>query len=84
MMTNDICPKCASTNICLERVLHHFLCAYVGPTSDFVSQQSEFICPKCNLHLSDIANDWEAIGLSISCRSCGYQSIASDEVIASH
>jgi hypothetical protein len=82
-MTHNICQKCPSEAIVIEPVIHHFLCAYVGPTTDFESHQESVICPKCNHALSKTSKDWEPIGFSITCRYCSNQSIASNGAMAS-
>ena len=41
-------------------MLHHYLCAYVGPWSEFRSDE-RLRCPKCNRRLSDDGHDWELL-----------------------
>lgn len=47
---------------CLTRgeMLHHYLCAYVGPSSEFWNGEL-LRCPKCRRPLSDDGHDWEAL-----------------------
>ncbi len=44
------------------RVLHHFLCAYVGPASDFFDGDL-WLCPKCGRPLVEEGSDWDVIRL---------------------
>lgn len=83
-MTHNICPKCHFEATFVEPVIHHFLCAYVGPTSDFAAYDDGACCPKCSHKISKTSDDWEPIGFSLTCRSCGHQSIASIEAVASY
>lgn len=43
-----------------EPVLHHLICAYVGPLSDFVTGD-HLVCPKCRRPLLKGAQDWEVL-----------------------
>lgn len=44
--------------IAAEDVLHHYLCAYVGPRSDFRMREG-LTCPKCGRALQD--GTWEVL-----------------------
>lgn len=41
-------------------MLHHYLCAYVGPPSEFKDGE-RLRCPKCGRFLSDKGDDWEEL-----------------------
>lgn len=40
-------------------VIHHYLCAYVGPKSDYLCVKEDMICPKCQRKLRPDNSDWE-------------------------
>lgn len=52
-------------------VRHHFICAYVGPSYDFKQGNEGDICPKCKRSLMPTGTDWEILGDSSLCQSCG-------------
>ena len=52
-------------------ILHHFLCAYVGPAYDFASSAKGRICPKCARCIDLDADSWEVVGHSLICQICG-------------
>jgi hypothetical protein len=43
-----------------EPVIHHLLCAYVGPRSDFQTLAG-LLCPKCQRVLHHDRQDWEVL-----------------------
>jgi len=65
-----ICGKCGSQSVEVHPVLHHFLCAYVGPEYDFAKTQNGFLCPKCRRVLADNNADWEILGDCSFCKFC--------------
>jgi len=66
------CPKCLSSNLETENLVHHFSCAYIGPESDFASGD-DFICPKCNKKLRHIGVDYDKPSMIYICNNCSYQ-----------
>lgn len=74
-----ICPGCGAPAAAHD-VLHHFLCAYVGPDYDFFETgKDHFSCPKCLRPLLREGDDWEKIGRSLSCSDCGSEIPLQDE-----
>lgn len=67
------CPGCDSDRIERFPVIHHMLCAYVGPLYDFGATGEAYTCPKCRLKLEDRADDSEIIGYSYRCQTCGLE-----------
>lgn len=65
------CPGCGSANVEAVANWHHFLCAYIGPAYDFPSEKGVHHCPKCSGALENDAEDWEVVGHSLRCLSCG-------------
>ncbi|NBJ13111.1 hypothetical protein GR304_19745 [Microvirga sp. SYSU G3D207] len=51
-------------------VIHHMICAYVGPDYDFDTTDEGCRCPKCRRVLRDENSDWEVVGSSAFCTSC--------------
>ena len=77
------CGKCGSQSVSLHPVLHHFLCAYVGPAYDFADTDAGVTCPKCHRILTAGGTDWEILGDSSLCASCGDES-CNDQPAAAH
>lgn len=65
------CPTCHADAGPPHRVLHHFLCAHVGPDYDYVSDGKVLVCPKCRRPLMTEREDYEVIGASYRCPACG-------------
>jgi uncharacterized OB-fold protein len=65
----EVCPKCKSPDIESDNVLHHFVCAYVGPENDFVKDE-RMICPKCNRRLKHIGVDYDRPSVIYNCNVC--------------
>ncbi|MFN1835728.1 response regulator [Balneola sp. MJW-20] len=68
----ESCPKCQSTDLDIEDLLHHFPCAYVGPVSDFMKSESGDImeCPKCSRILKHIGVDYDKPSVMYTCNKC--------------
>lgn len=73
----EVCPKCTSSNLDSEELVHHFPCAYVGPLSDFTGnkkgQGTEFVCPKCDHTLKHIGVDYDKPSMIHNCLNCDHK-----------
>lgn len=71
----EACPKCQSSHLHIEDLVHHFPCAYVGPVSDFVKSESSDImeCPKCKRILKHIGVDYDKPSVMYSCQQCDHE-----------
>lgn len=67
----EVCPKCDSTDLYTENLIHHFVCAHVAPESDFINGD-QMICPKCNRLLRHIGVDYDKPSLVYTCNNCGH------------
>lgn len=67
----EVCPKCSSSNVRSQDLIHHFVCAYVGPESDFVTGDS-LVCPKCNRMLRHIGVDYDKPSIVYQCNDCNH------------
>ena len=66
----SVCPACGTERLEIFPVLHHMMCAYVGPQYDFAPKLNRFTCPKCR---RDIVSDdpaCEIVGTSARCVRC--------------
>jgi len=43
----SVCPACGAEGLEIFPVLHHMMCAYVGPQYDFAPAAAGYTCPKC-------------------------------------
>ncbi len=68
----ETCPKCNSSNLHIEDVIHHFSCGYVGEEREFV-REGNYICPKCGRKLRHIGVDYDKPSVMYTCNSCGYK-----------
>ncbi|WP_425350608.1 hypothetical protein [Phyllobacterium sophorae] len=69
------CPACNSTELERHVIVHHMICAYVGPEYDFGRNSERKHCPKCMRGLVARGEDWEVVGTSVLCGQCGSERI---------
>jgi predicted RNA-binding Zn-ribbon protein involved in translation (DUF1610 family) len=72
-----LCPACGAAGLELFPVLHHMLCAYVGPEYDFAPQEAGYTCPKCGRGIVSGDPACEIVGTSARCRRCGREMVVS-------
>lgn len=65
----ELCPSCTSAQLKAENIIHHFVCAYIGPESDFVTDGS-LVCPKCKKVCRHIGVDYDKPSLAYECQDC--------------
>jgi predicted amidophosphoribosyltransferase len=72
LLNREVCPNCNSSHLSSEDLVHHFPCAYVGPVSDYESEDrpDQMICPKCEKSLKHIGVDYDKPSLIYFCRNC--------------
>lgn len=66
----ELCPKCDSPNLRSEALIHHFVCANVGPERDYKRADLLF-CPKCEKELRHIGVDYDRPSTIFECNDCG-------------
>jgi len=70
--THKVCKNCYSDEVSSFPIIHHYLCAYIGPSYDFLKTQTGYQCPKCQRNLQkEEGYDWENVGQVQKCQSCG-------------
>lgn len=65
----ETCIGCGSIDIGVERLVHHFHCAYTGLESEFV-QGLELHCPRCRRQLHQLGQDFDCPHDSYVCAAC--------------
>lgn len=65
----ECCPKCNSSDIRQESMIHHFRCANVSPETSYF-KDGELVCPKCRRTLRHIGVDYDRPATVYSC-NCG-------------
>jgi hypothetical protein len=73
LMFRETCPACASSNVEIGDLLHHFRCGHTAPESDF-QDGVRYTCRKCGHQLRHIGVDYERPASSYLCRACNYVS----------
>lgn len=69
----ETCGNCGSIDLRSEDLIHHFQCAYVGPESDFKSDDEyddRLACPKCDKVARHIGIDYDKPSQIYHCNSC--------------
>ena len=67
----ESCPKCDSSNLKEEPVLHHFRCANISPESSY-AYDGELRCPKCHHFLRHIGVDYDRPSNVYTCQECNH------------
>ena len=65
----ECCPKCKSSDIRQESMIHHFRCANISPESSYF-KDGQLVCPKCRRTLRHIGVDYDRPATVFSCY-CG-------------
>lgn len=65
----EVCPKCDSSNLKEEAVLHHFRCANISPESTY-AYDGDLRCPKCKQILRHIGVDYDRPSNIYTCKDC--------------
>ena len=65
----ECCPKCKSSDIRMEPMIHHFRCANISPATSY-AREGELVCPKCKRSLRHIGVDYDRPATVFSC-NCG-------------
>jgi len=73
VLTRECCVRCLSANLDPRDMIHHFLCAYIGPIDDFM-QENTMVCPKCSEVVRHIGVDYDKPSQIYSCMSCNHES----------
>jgi rubredoxin len=60
-MDHPVCPACRGRAE-FSPVLHHMICAYVGPGYDFTEAGESHVCPKCRREI--VSGTCEIVGTS--------------------
>jgi len=74
------CPVCRAADVELVPLLHHMICAYVGPEYDFSPEHDAYHCPKCRRAIVSDDDTCEIVGTSARCRRCGSEMVVSPAV----
>ena len=67
----EACPKCDSSLLKEEPVLHHFRCANISPESSY-AYDGELRCPKCHQFLRHIGVDYDRPSNVYTCQECSH------------
>jgi hypothetical protein len=73
----SVCPACGAGGLESFPVLHHMMCAYVGPQYDFIPAAAGYICPKCRRGIVSGDPACEIVGMSARCTRCGKEMVVS-------
>ena len=64
----ECCPKCGSSNIRQESMIHHFRCANISPESAY-AYDGQLVCPKCRRELRHIGVDYDRPATVFTCNN---------------
>jgi hypothetical protein len=67
----EACPKCDSSHLKEEPMLHHFRCANISPESSY-AYDGELRCPKCHHFLRHIGVDYDRPSNVYTCLECSH------------
>ena len=72
-----VCPACSADGLEIFAVLHHMICAYVGPEYDFAPAVAGYTCPKCRRGIVSGDPACEIVGTSARCVRCRKEMVVS-------
>jgi hypothetical protein len=70
-----LCPACGAAELKFFALLHHMICAYVGPQYDFAPTLAGHRCPKCRRAILLGDPGCEIVGTSARCENCSNELI---------
>ncbi|MBV9234197.1 MAG: hypothetical protein JOZ94_00050 [Xanthobacteraceae bacterium] len=73
----SVCPACGAGELEIFPVLHHMMCAYIGPEYDFASTDAGYACPKCRRAIVSDDPACEIVGTSARCTRCRREMVVS-------
>ena len=73
----SVCPACGAEGLKIVPVLHHMMCAYVGPQYDFTTSGDGYACPKCRRGIVSGDPACEIVGTSARCVRCRKEMVVS-------
>lgn len=73
----SVCPACGAEGLEIFPVLHHMMCAYVGPQYDFGAAAAGYVCPKCRREIVSGDPACEIVGMSARCVRCSKEMMVS-------
>jgi hypothetical protein len=71
------CPACGAAGLKHVPVLHHMICAYVGPEYDFAPAPDGRLCPKCRRLIVSGDRACEIVSTSARCFRCRGEAVVS-------
>lgn len=77
-----VCPACGASALQFYPILHHLICAYIGPVYDFAESRLGFVCPKCRREIVSGDQNCEIIGTSARCCVCWKEMVVSPSTAA--
>ena len=73
----SMCPGCGAAGLAFFPLLHHMICAYVGPDYDFAPGTAGYTCPKCRRGIVSGDLACEIVGTSARCAQCRQEMMVS-------
>jgi rubredoxin len=74
---DTVCPACGAAALTFHPVLHHMVCAYIGPQYDFDRRDDSYTCPKCRRAVVSNDRATEIVGVSARCGKCEHEMVVS-------
>lgn len=65
------CTTCMSINISKNALIEHVPCGNIGPKDNYMSSNTQMVCPNCHLELS--SGSWKNIGSWYECSDCNHR-----------
>jgi len=73
----SVCPACGAARLEFFPLLHHMMCAYVGPEYDFFPAADGYTCPKCRRDIVSNDRACEIVGTIARCSHCSQEMVVS-------
>jgi hypothetical protein len=79
--SQSVCPACGAGELQSFAILHHMICAYIGPEYDFALTAAGYACPKCRREIVSGDSACEIVGSGARCLQCGREMVQTPQPV---
>jgi DNA-directed RNA polymerase subunit RPC12/RpoP len=78
----SVCPACGAARLEFFPMLHHMVCAHVGPQYDFLPAATGYACPKCRRDIVSGDPACKIVRTNARCARCRKEMIVSPSAVS--
>jgi DNA-directed RNA polymerase subunit RPC12/RpoP len=69
-----LCPECSSLRLRKEVLIEHLSCGAIDRQTAFETPKGDLVCPRCNIKLQSVDEDYRVLPSSYVCLNCNARS----------